>query len=59
MKKMAQYNEHGLLHHYQDIWLDLYELALTNPKIEHRLKLLDNEFIPLLKKKGLIFQKKC
>ena len=49
----AQYNANGKS---LSTFADLYG-ANTAPKLEHRLKLLDNEFIPLLKEKGLIFQK--
>jgi len=37
-------------------WLDLYG-ANTNPKIQHRLDAIKNEFIPLLIEKELIIKK--
>ena len=37
-------------------WLDLYG-ANTNPKIQHRLNAIKNEFIPLLIEKELIIKK--
>lgn len=49
----AQYNANGKS---LSTFADLYG-ANTNPKFKHRLLLLNNEFIPLLKSSGLVIEK--